>query len=156
MDKASSERGGYSIMELNIVATGIELVGTTIKEIIIENNIIDVDRESKRSIGLTIKEPHIEKTNNRFFAQLEINFDIDIQQSENQKCKIKLSLEGAFISSEEVNEETFAQLVVINGASAIIGIARGKIETITAATFNNGKVVIPFINVVDYYNSLNE
>ena len=36
MDKASSERGGYSIMELNIVATGIELVGTTIKEIIIE------------------------------------------------------------------------------------------------------------------------
>jgi len=45
-------------------------------------------------------------------------------------------------------------LVAVNGAAAIIGIARGKIEAMTANIFNSGKVVIPFVNVIDYYKSL--
>ena len=143
-------------MELNMVATGIEFVGATIRSISVENNIVDVDRESKRSIGLTINEPLFEKNENGIFSQLTIDFDIEIRQPEDQKCEIKLSLEGAFISGEGVEEETFKQLVIINGAAALIGIARGKIEAITASIFNNGKVVIPFINVVDYYKSLSE
>lgn len=38
----------------------------------------------------------------------------------------------------------------------MIGIARGKIETLSAGIFNKGKIVIPFINVMDYYKSLAE
>ena len=143
-------------MRLNMVATGIEFVGTTIKSVTINNNIVDVDREAKRSIGLTINEPLFEKKDQYIFAQMVVDFDIEIQQSEDQKCEIRLSLEGAFISDEGTEEEEFRQLVVINGAAALIGIARGKIEAITSATFSNGKVVIPFINVVDYYRSLDE
>ena len=44
-------------MELNLIATGIELVGTTIKKISVENNIVDVEREAKRNFGLNINEP---------------------------------------------------------------------------------------------------
>ena len=36
-------------MELNRIATGIKLVGTTIKEISVENNIVNVQKEAKRS-----------------------------------------------------------------------------------------------------------
>lgn len=67
-----------------------------------------------------------------------------------------MSLEGAFVSEEGVDENTFKQLVEVNGAAAVIGIARGKIETITANIFNSGKVVIPFVNVIDYYKSVAE
>ena len=38
-------------MELNRIATGIKLVGTTIKEISVENNIVNVQKEAKRSFG---------------------------------------------------------------------------------------------------------
>nr|WP_317363118.1 hypothetical protein [uncultured Blautia sp.] len=55
-------------MELNIVATGIELVGTTIKDITVENNIVDIEKEAKRSFGLNINEPYFEETKDVFFS----------------------------------------------------------------------------------------
>lgn len=141
-------------MELNLITTGIELVGTTIKSFSVENNIVDIERQAKRSFGLNINEPHIEKAEEGLFSQMTIDIEIEIEQSENQRCKIEFSLEGAFLSEGEVEEDVFKQLVAVNGAAAIIGIARGKIESITSNIFNNGKIVIPFVNVVDYYKSL--
>ncbi len=143
-------------MELNMVAVGIELIGTTIKNISVQNEIVDIEKEAKRSFGLTINEPYFETIKDGFFSQLVIDFEIEVEQAESQKFKMKLSLEGAFLSREEVDEEAFKQLVGVNGAAAIIGIARGKIESITANIFNNGKIVIPFVNVIDYYKSLSE
>lgn len=143
-------------MELNLVSAGIELIGTTIKNISVENNIVDVEREAKRSFGLTINEPYFEAVEDGIFSQMVIDFEIEVEQVEGQKFKMELSLEGAFLSEEGVDEEAFKQLVGVNGAASIIGIARGKIESITANIFNNGKVVIPFVNVIDYYKSLSE
>lgn len=140
-------------MEFNLVTTGIELIGTTIKFINIENSIVDVERDSKRNFGLNINEPYFEFLEDEYFSQMQIDFEIEIEQSEKQRCKIDMSLEGAFASRADVDKETFKQLVIINGAAAIIGIARGKIETISASIFNGGKIVIPFVNVVDYYKS---
>lgn len=143
-------------MELNLIATGIELVGTTIKAISVENNIVDVERDSKRNFGLNINEPYFETVEGGFFSQMIIDFEVEVEQSEGQKFRLEMSLEGAFLSADGVDEQNFKQLVGINGAAAIIGIARGKIETITANIFNNGKVVIPFVNVIDYYKSMTE
>lgn len=143
-------------MELNLVATGIELIGTTVKNLSVENNIVDVEKNAKRSFGLNINEPYFEEIEDGFYSQMTIDFEIEIEQTQNQNFKLELSLEGAFLSENEVDEKTFRQLVVVNGAAAIIGIARGKIETLTANIFNNGKVVIPFVNVIDYYRSLSE
>lgn len=141
-------------MELNIVATGIELVGTTIKDITVENNIVDIEREAKRSFGLNINEPYFEETKDGFSSQMTIDFEIEVEQSEEQKFTMTMSLEGAFLSEEGIDKKNFQQLVGVNGAVAIIGIARGKIEAITANIFNNGKVTIPFVNVIDYYKSM--
>lgn len=143
-------------MELNLIAAGIELVGTTIKSISVENNIVDVEREAKRNFGLNINEPYFETAEEGFFSQMTIDFEVEIEQSEEQKFKLEISLEGAFLSTGKVDENSFKQLVGVNGATAIIGIARGKIETITANIFNNGKVVIPFVNVMEYYKSMVE
>ncbi len=143
-------------MELNMISTGIELIGTTVKSLTIDNSIIDAELDGKRNFGLNINEPEFQETDNRWFAQLLIDFEVEISQSEEQECKIRLSMEGAFLSDENADKEFFEELVVVNGAAALIGIARGKMEAITANIFNNGKVVIPFVNVIDYYKSLGE
>ncbi len=65
-----------------------------------------------------------------------------------------MELEGAFISTIEMVEEEFRKKVSINGVAALIGIARGKIETISSNVFNNGKITIPFINVLEYYKEV--
>ena len=143
-------------MELNRIATGIKLVGTTIKEISVENNIVNVQKEAKRSFGLNINEPSFENIDEGFFAQMAIDFEVEIEQSEDRNFKLELSLEGAFLSEKDTEEEDFKQLVIINGAAALISIARGKIESITSNIFDSGKVVIPFVNVIDYYKGLSE
>ena len=143
-------------MELNRIATGIKLVGTTIKEISVENNIVNVQKEAKRSVGLNINEPSFENIDEGLFSQMAIDFEVEIEQAEDRNFKLELSLEGAFLSEKNTEEEDFKQLVIINGAAALISIARGKIESITSNIFDSGKVVIPFINVIDYYKGLSE
>lgn len=143
-------------MELNLIATGIELIGTTVKGVTIENNIIDVEKNGKRSFGLNINEPKFQKRDTTCFAQMAIEFEVEIKQSEKQECKIQFSVEGVFASRGDIIDDVFKELVIVNGAAALIGIARGKIEAISANIFNNGKIVIPFVNVIDYYKSLEE
>ena len=129
------------------------MVGTTIKNLSVENDIVDIKKDARRNFGLNINEPYFETIEDGFFSQMIIDFQIEIEQADNHKCKIDLSLEGAFVSETGVEEENFKQLVMVNGAAAVVGIARGKIETITANIFNNGKIVIPFVNIIDYYKS---
>lgn len=143
-------------MELNRIATGIKLVGTTIKEISVENNIVNVQKEAKRSFGLNINEPSFENIDEGLFSQMAIDFEVEIEQTEDRNFKLELSLEGAFLSEKNTEEEDFKQLVIINGAATLISIARGKIESITSNIFDSGKVVIPFVNVIDYYKGLSE
>ena len=143
-------------MELNRIATGIKLVGTTIKEISVENNIVNVQKEAKRSFGLNINEPSFENIDEGLFSQMAIDFEVEIEQTEDRNFKLELSLEGAFLSEKNTEEEDFKQLVILNGAAALISIARGKIESITSNIFDSGKVVIPFVNVIDYYKGLSE
>ena len=143
-------------MELNRIATGIKLVGTTIKEISVENNIVNVQKEAKRSFGLNINEPSFENIDEGLFSQMAIDFEVEIEQAEDRNFKLELSLEGASLSEKNTEEEDFKQLVIINGAAALISIARGKIESITSNIFDSGKVVIPFVNVIDYYKGLSE
>ena len=97
-------------MELNRIATGIKLVGTTIKEISVENNIVNVQKEAKRSFGLNINEPSFENIDEGLFSQMAIDFEVEIEQAEDRNFKLELSLEGAFLSEKNTEEEDFKQL----------------------------------------------
>lgn len=88
-------------MELNRIATGIKLVGTTIKEISVENNIVNVQKEAKRSFGLNINEPSFENIDEGLFSQMAIDFEVEIEQTEDRNFKLELSLEGAFLSEKK-------------------------------------------------------
>jgi len=146
-------------MELNLIATGIELLGASVAKLTVDNTIVDIENDAQRSFGMTINEPqfqNIEKTKElvkEIFSQMTIDFDIIINQSDNDNCNIHFTITGAFLSKGKISEEDFKQLVAINGASALIGIARGKIESLSSSIFNNGKIVIPFVNVIDYYKA---
>ena len=94
-------------MELNRIATGIKLVGTTIKEISVENNIVNVQKEAKRSFGLNINEPSFENIDEGLFSQMAIDFEVEIEQAEDRNFKLELSLEGAFLSEKNTEEEDF-------------------------------------------------
>lgn len=143
-------------MQLNMITSEIKLIGTVIKSMNIDNSIVDVQPNAQRSFGFNINEPTFEECNDRMIAELLIDFAVEIEQNENEKCRIEFTVGGAFASENHIDKTQFERLVMINGAAAIMGIARGKIEAVSANIFNCGKVSIPFVNIVDYYKSLKQ
>ena len=104
-------------MELNLIATGIELLGASVAKLTVDNTIVDIENDAQRSFGMTINEPqfqNIEKTR-EIFSQMTIDFDIIINQSDNDNCNIHFTITGAFLSKGKISEEDFKQLVAING-----------------------------------------
>ena len=140
-------------MEINVVSPGLKYLGNTVRKLTINNSIVTVSKDDKRSFGLEVKKPKYEIVNDKKSGCIEIEFHVLIEQSVANKCEIDITLEGAF-QGENVSEDEFRKLVELNGVAALISIARGKIESITANVFEHGKVTIPFINVIDYYKSL--
>lgn len=140
-------------MDFNSISTEVRFVGVVVSKLQIENTIVDVEDDAKKSIGLNINEPVFQRVDNKCYSQMIIDFTLELDQAERGKCKMELSLQGVFESTSDADEDAFKQKVAINGAAAMIGIARGKIEVLSASVFNSGKIVIPFINVLEYYNS---
>lgn len=140
-------------MELNCIVDNIQLLGTAIKRINIENEIGDIDSNGKHCFGLNINEPKFETNADNALANMIIDFEIEVSCNE-RSCKMEMSFEGVFVSKNVKNFDSFKNTVIINGAAALIGIARGKIESISASIFNSGKITIPFVNVLDYYKNM--
>ena len=46
-------------------------------------------------------------------------------------------------------DEAFTKMLMVNGVSALYGIARSKLEVITALTYHQGKISFPMINVLE-------
>ncbi len=139
-------------MRFDIVARGIQIADTYISKINIENSIVYLNPNSKKTLGVNIGKPRIKKIESGYFAAIIIDLMINIDQGNNEILNLSISSEGHFVSTDGVSENEFRSLVAINGAAALIGIVRGKIESITANIMSCGKVTIPFVNVVDYYN----
>ena len=41
-------------MELNLIATGIELLGASVAKLTVDNTIVDIENDAQRSFGMTI------------------------------------------------------------------------------------------------------
>ncbi|MDC7278778.1 hypothetical protein NXH64_04590 [Butyrivibrio fibrisolvens] len=138
-------------MNLNEITAGIELLGNNINKLVIKNSLVNFADAKEKKIDFCINKPRFEKDDDGLMGQIEIEFKIDLINSEEQKCHMEIALEGAFVPSGDIDEEQFEQLVMVNGAAALVSIARGKIEAISGNVLNSGKIVIPFINVLEYY-----
>ncbi len=138
-------------MRLNEVVPGIEWIGNNINKLIVDNSLVNYSEAKDKKIEFFIKEPNFSEVENGYMAQICIGFVLDINGNEEQKCHIEIEIEGAYLSTGDISKEDFQKIVMVNGAAALVGIARGKIESISANIFNSGKIVIPFINVIDYY-----
>lgn len=58
-------------MELNLIATGIELLGASVAKLTVDNTIVDIENDAQRSFGMTINEPqfqNIEKNKRNIFT----------------------------------------------------------------------------------------
>ena len=67
----------------------------------------------------------------------------------------KVVLEGVFKASAELDDDKFMELLNINGGASLFSIARSKIEVLSSITYSEGKVLLPMINVIQYFQERN-
>ena len=90
---------------------------------------------------------------------LENDPSFSFSVSATTRARRETEIEGVhyfFISDQRFDElieqKAFLELLIINGATALYSIARGKMEAISASVFLDGKIVLPFVNIIQFYH----
>ena len=142
------------MMNFNMVTNELEMLGNIILALEVKNNITNYSSDFSNSFGLDVKSINIDKTVDRKIGKILLSVVVLISGNKNEDFKMDIDIGGIFSTGIEKTDESFLQLLYINGVTALLGILRGKIEAITANVFNGGKVSIPFVNVLDYYKDI--
>ncbi len=137
-------------MDVNKITSVLSYIGSTILELKINNNIISLGNTETKEIGLDYGIQAIEKTEDELRAKIIMKISVFIPCVEETKNEYTMVIEGLFSVPVSVPEEEFIKLLSLNGAAALYSISRAKMESISAAVFNSGKIVLPMINMMDY------
>lgn len=141
-------------MNINQVAADLEMVGCSVRNLSITNDLISIRDDDELHLDLDILPVYegIIEQEHRGRVVLNLHIDSVRKEREDQKMEISVTFEAFFRSTDSMEEQAFIELLIINGATALYSLARGKIEAISASIFLDGKIVLPFVNIIQYYH----
>ena len=141
-------------MNINQVAADLEMVGCSVRNLSITNDLISIRDDDELHLDLDILPVYegIIEQDHRGIVVLNLYIDSVRKEREDQKMEISVTFEALFRSTDSMEEQAFIELLIINGATALYSLARGKIEAISASIFLDGKIVLPFVNIIQYYH----
>ena len=86
---------------------------------------------------------------------MEIHVTVKPEDSQLPEDTIVLVIEGTFSSPSTIPDQEFLMLLNVNGGAALYSIARAKVETISSLTYAEGKIVLPMVNILQFYQERN-
>lgn len=148
------------MIKLDEIASGFSYIGSSIKECKIDNSIIGLRSDAQYALALDFS-THLlpldkEESFRRGRVLLNIGCKVTVETDEDAKTNIDFIIEGEFSASKDMDDATFTKMLMVNGVSALYGIARGKLEVITALTYHQGKISFPMINVLEFLKEKQE
>ena len=142
------------MININEIVADFFLVGCTIRKLNIVNDIIFLAGQERMQLSMAVEPTYQGIRDNKHSGIIKMQIDVSAEKKDDQSrnATISVIIEGRFDASDSMDEERFRQLLSVNGAAALYSIARGKLEAITGSVFVNGKVELPFVNFIEYYN----
>ena len=144
-------------MKLNEVTANLDIIASSVHSLDVKSKMFKITNENKREFSLDIKYSKPIVNDDCKIGKLLMHINVSILQ-ENQELEpdtLDLVIEGAFSSPAEVSDEEFMGLLNINGGAALYSIARAKIEAISSLTYAEGKILLPMVNIIQYYKERN-
>ena len=141
-------------MNINQVAADLEMVVCSVRDLSITNNLISIRDDDDLHLDLDIYPVYegIIEQEHRGRVILNLYIDAARKEREDQKMEISVTFEALFRSTDSMGEQACIELLIINGATALYSLARGKMEAISASVFLDGKIVLPFVNIIQFYH----
>ena len=82
-------------------------------------------------------------------VRLTLDGSYSVPDNTDAKLEYHIVLIGEFCTSASTKDEDFTASLWLNGSTALYSIARGKIETISTTVLNNGKIILPMVNMME-------
>ena len=124
-----------------------------ITECSITNNVINMGTGAvlKHELEVSVSEPIPSDTPDEKEAYVKLILDgtYEAQDDSNARCKYHMEVQGAFAAKKTVPDDVFMKRLWFNGSSTLYGIARAKMEVISAMILNNGKISLPMLNMFE-------
>ena len=140
-------------MDLNRVTADLEFVASLVHNVDVKANMFKITNENKREFGLDIKcsKPVIE--DDVKIGRLLMHIDVSVmhENADLAPDTFDLVIEGVFSSNVEIPDDEFMGMLNVNGGAALYSIARAKIEAISSLTYAEGKILLPMVNIIQYY-----
>ncbi len=142
------------MININEILADFYLVGCSIRNLEINNNLILLTGKEKMQLGIGVEPVYQGVNEGKHSGNVSMQIDISAEKKDDpsKKANVAVTIEGIFNAPAEMEKDQFVQMLSINGAAALYSIARGKIEAITSNSFANGKIEIPIVNFISYYN----
>lgn len=144
-------------MKLNEVTANLDIVASFVHSLDVRTKMFKIANDNKKEFSLDIKcsKPVIEDEYKIGKLLMHINVSIFQENQELTPDTFDLVIEGIFSSPTEIPDEEFMGLLNINGGAALYSIARAKIEAISSLTYAEGKILLPMVNIIQYYKERN-
>lgn len=138
-------------MNFNCIVPDFTFLGSAVLKLDIDNELSMLPEDLTRKFGMDIIFSELTTEEKTRTGKLLLKILIELEQYEEKVCTIDMILEGAFSSPITMDEEKFKSLVMINGATALFSVGRAKVESISSMIFASGKLILPFVNIYDFY-----
>lgn len=140
-------------MSVNEFSANIQYKSSFITECDITNNLLDIgdDAVLKTDVkvavsGLSLSDDEKEKLGR---VRLTLDGNYSVPENSDAKLEYHIVLIGEFCTAATTKDEDFNVSLWLNGSTALYSIARAKIETLSTTVLNNGKIILPMVNMME-------
>ena len=140
-------------MDLNKVCADLNFENSKIDTINANCKLDSITKLSTKKLSIDIKYRCLEEQEGKKVGKLLMSINVCIKDKEETPSEDNISViaEGVFSTSSEIDDNKFVEMLNINGAAALYSIVRAKIEVLTGIIYPDGKLLLPMINMVQYY-----
>ncbi|MBR6694348.1 MAG: hypothetical protein IKL62_05320 [Clostridia bacterium] len=141
------------MIDFNKITAELEFVGSSVHNVEIKSEMVRITNKTKRSFGLDIRCSRPLEKDNQKYGKLLMQVEVLLfnEDEEQEPDSFKIIIEGVFKASNELTDEKFMELLNINGGAALFSVVRSKLEVLSSLTYSEGKIVLPMINIIQYF-----
>ena len=144
-------------MNLNQVAANLDFIASVVHTLNVNCKMFKITDANKREFSLDIKcsKPTIGEDAKFGKPLMQINVSVMQENADLEPDTFELVLEGIFSSPASLSDDEFMGLLNVNGGAALYSIARAKLEAISSLIYAEGKILLPMVNIIQYYQERN-
>ncbi len=137
----------------NQITADLQFSGSCVEKVVVQNSIINLAQDDPREFGVDIDVKEIGQNDDKTLigtVELSVITNVKSKQDKKRKSRFNIVIQGCFESTNiNLPKEKFGAMLYVNGGSALYSIARSFICNLSANVYQNGKLLLPMINVIE-------